>query len=588
MIDRVRRSKGSVTKTAVAASKPAPSRQTAFERQLSDAFAAMSSGEWEVARSRFTALAEADPSPAGEVLEGLAVSLFRVGSVSQACAAMERAHAAFIDEASPHRAIRAAAFMVSARSVLGEQAASRGWEQRGLRLVEQTGPCIEQGYLALATVGCEIHDARELTRRAELAHMLALKFGDHELELRALGDLGLALVSRGQVDKGFGLLDEAMVGAAAGEMPTVSTRCMTYCAMFSACERTGDIGRAEYWCRHFEENMGTEAIGLVHCDVLHGVVESLRGRWDNAEARLTSARDAPAASAHYRSDSAGRLAELRIQQGRYREAEELLAGFEDRIEAMPALARLRLVQGDHQQAAALLRSVARGFGEDYMRLAPVLAVSIEVELQRGDAAAARRTADRLFKLEDLCESNEIRALARLGRARVALYDGDHGAAIEELETALTLLIHLERPMLTSQVRLELARALARAGDNAGALAEAENALAGFHRLGIAPEIGASQSLIGLLTVDAAGDATGRHADLASRAESPIGIESLTKRESEIAALVADGLSNREIADRVFLSVRTVECHVDRVLGKLAFHTRTQLAGWVHRKGAAKT
>ena len=547
----------------------------------------MGSGEWEVARARFTALAEADPAPPGEVLEGLGVSLFRVGSVSQACAAMERAHTAFIAEANPHAAIKAAAFMVGARSVLGEQTACRGWEQRGLRLVDQTGPCVEQGYLALATVGCEVHDARELTRRAELAHRLALDFGDHELELRALGDLGLALVSRGQVEKGFGLLDEAMLGAAAGEMPTMSTRCMTYCAMLSACERTGDIARAEYWCRHFEENMASEAIGLVHCEVLHGVVECLRGRWDNAEARLTNARDAPAAGAHYRSNSAGRLAELRIQQGRYGEAEELLLGFEDRIEAMPALARLRLVQGDYQQAAALLRSVARGLGEDYIRLAPVLALSVEVELQRGDAAAAKRAADRLLKLENLCESNEIRALARLGRARVALHDGDHGVAIEELETALTLLIHLERPMLTSQVGLELARALARAGDAAGALVEAETALAAFHKLGMAPEIAACQSLIGLLTVDATVEATRRDADLVSRSESPGGLESLSKREREIAALVAEGLTNREIAHRVFLSVRTVECHVDRVLGKLDFHTRTQLAGWVQRKGAAK-
>jgi DNA-binding NarL/FixJ family response regulator len=52
---------------------------------------------------------------------------------------------------------------------------------------------------------------------------------------------------------------------------------------------------------------------------------------------------------------------------------------------------------------------------------------------------------------------------------------------------------------------------------------------------------------------------------------------LTQREREVAALVADGLTNREIADKLVLSVRTVETHVDRVLGKLNLHTRTQLA-----------
>ena len=53
---------------------------------------------------------------------------------------------------------------------------------------------------------------------------------------------------------------------------------------------------------------------------------------------------------------------------------------------------------------------------------------------------------------------------------------------------------------------------------------------------------------------------------------------LTRRESEVAALVARGLTNREIAGQLYLSVRTVEVHVDHILTKLGFRTRTQLAG----------
>ena len=59
-------------------------------------------------------------------------------------------------------------------------------------------------------------------------------------------------------------------------------------------------------------------------------------------------------------------------------------------------------------------------------------------------------------------------------------------------------------------------------------------------------------------------------------------QTLSKRELEVARLVAAGQSNREIAKGLFLSVRTVETHVDRVLGKLDFHTRTQLAASVGR------
>jgi non-specific serine/threonine protein kinase len=61
-------------------------------------------------------------------------------------------------------------------------------------------------------------------------------------------------------------------------------------------------------------------------------------------------------------------------------------------------------------------------------------------------------------------------------------------------------------------------------------------------------------------------------------------QTLTRREAEVAALVARGHTNRDIAGQLSLSVRTVEVHVDHVLTKLGFHTRTELAAWVHEDG----
>jgi predicted ATPase/DNA-binding CsgD family transcriptional regulator len=66
------------------------------------------------------------------------------------------------------------------------------------------------------------------------------------------------------------------------------------------------------------------------------------------------------------------------------------------------------------------------------------------------------------------------------------------------------------------------------------------------------------------------------ADAADRAE----VKPLTRREKEIAALVADGLGNREIAQRLFLSKRTVDSHIEHIFAKLGFSSRTQLANWV--------
>lgn len=59
------------------------------------------------------------------------------------------------------------------------------------------------------------------------------------------------------------------------------------------------------------------------------------------------------------------------------------------------------------------------------------------------------------------------------------------------------------------------------------------------------------------------------------AESP-----LTPREQEVAILVAEGMSNKEIAAKLVISQRTAEGHVEKILGKLGFKTRAQIATWV--------
>jgi DNA-binding NarL/FixJ family response regulator len=60
------------------------------------------------------------------------------------------------------------------------------------------------------------------------------------------------------------------------------------------------------------------------------------------------------------------------------------------------------------------------------------------------------------------------------------------------------------------------------------------------------------------------------------------VSPLSERESEVAALVADALTNRQIADRLVLSERTVESHVRSILSKLGFATRTEIAAWALR------
>jgi non-specific serine/threonine protein kinase len=66
------------------------------------------------------------------------------------------------------------------------------------------------------------------------------------------------------------------------------------------------------------------------------------------------------------------------------------------------------------------------------------------------------------------------------------------------------------------------------------------------------------------------------------------VDPLTRREREVAAFVGTGLTNRQIAERLFISERTVDGHVASILGKLDFSNRAQVAAWVAAKEAART
>jgi len=59
---------------------------------------------------------------------------------------------------------------------------------------------------------------------------------------------------------------------------------------------------------------------------------------------------------------------------------------------------------------------------------------------------------------------------------------------------------------------------------------------------------------------------------------------MTKREREIIVLIAEGLSNKEIAQRVNLSVYTVKSHLHNIMDKLALHSRLQIAAHFHKEG----
>jgi DNA-binding NarL/FixJ family response regulator len=84
----------------------------------------------------------------------------------------------------------------------------------------------------------------------------------------------------------------------------------------------------------------------------------------------------------------------------------------------------------------------------------------------------------------------------------------------------------------------------------------------------------------VLAAAAAGLALGQSTQAAAATSDGGGAAPLGRREADVARLVADGLSNKEIGARLFISERTVESHVRNILNKLGFNSRAQVAAWI--------
>jgi DNA-binding CsgD family transcriptional regulator/tetratricopeptide (TPR) repeat protein len=260
------------------------------------------------------------------------------------------------------------------------------------------------------------------------------------------------------------------------------------------------------------------------------------------------------------------------------EAEQLLSGLEDDSATACAVAGVRLARGEPAAAETALRRRLREL-EEHERPSPypvgasvcleeasLLELLARAELERGALDDARATAERLAELARRAGCDEIagRAARTVGHALLAA--GEDEAAFAALERALALFVRLELPLETARTHVLLARG---SPDRPIAVHEGRAALDGFEHLGAARDADAAAAFLRSIGVKAA---RSRRRD--------VGV--LTKREREVLELLAEGLSNRELAERLFLTRKTVEHHVRSVLRKLGLRSRAEAAAYAVR------
>ncbi len=229
--------------------------------------------------------------------------------------------------------------------------------------------------------------------------------------------------------------------------------------------------------------------------------------------------------------------------------------------ARRVLGQLALASGDAEQAAAELGEAARILdvvGIAHPGAFPVLADAAEALACAGDREAAETLVLRLEGQAAACASEWAAASAARARGVLLLTGRDPAAAIEPLTGALATLDRLGLRPEAARTALLVGRALLRDGRKARATEALADAERRFAAIGAA--LWRARALEELERA-APGRAAGE----------------LTAAERKVAALVAQGRRNRQIAQTLFMSVATVEAHLTRIYRKLRIGSRSDLA-----------
>ncbi len=540
---------------------------------------ALQRGAWEEARTHFQASLALGETP--QALEHLGLAAWWLDDAALTFDARERSFRLYREHADPLGAARVALWLVwDYLAFRGDTAVASGWLERARRLLAGHERSAEFGWLLLRDGEVALfrgHDpatARDLGVRAAA---LGRDTGDRGLEFTGLALEGLARVSAGDVAAGMRCLDEATAAATGGEVKELHTVGVVCCWQIFACERVRDYDRAAQWCARvleFSKRWQLRPLSAI-CRTQYAGVLIWRGDWAAAEAELAVAmRDFEQVRPPLAVQALARLGELRLRQGRWDEAERLFTAAGAQPIARLGQAALTLERGAATESVAELERFLTLVGdtEPTMR-AGALELAVRAHLACGDLAAAERARDELRQIAQTLGTAPLAAAAAAAEGTLLRHRGDAAGAVSQFEAAAAGYEQSGAPLETARVRLDLAEALAARGVGQGAGAErmARQALETFQALGAERDERRAR------------DTIARVAHLAG-AQRPGGKGQLTGRQLEILRLVAQGLSNPEIAARLRLSDHTVKRHVANLLTKLGLPSRAAAAAYAAHQG----
>ena len=538
---------------------------------------ALAAGDWALAKEAFAEAVAESGSP--DALDGLGRALWWLKDVRAAIETRTRAHKAYRSQGRLGEAAAVAVWLArELRPLFRNDAAADGWLARAETLAMRAEDPAVLGWISLARAEATF-DATEAIARSRSALEVARRYDDPDLEIVSLARLGLLQVASGEIDDGITRLDEAMAAVSAGEAQDLQSVGTAFCALLETAEMLGDNRRFAQWTSAIAEIRGSHGFGPLDsfgssagygnlsafCGACCGGMYIVTGRLDEAEDELTTAiADLEASGMGSRCvHPVTQLAELRVLQGRFEEARDLLRRYEDLPESVRPLAVLDLAIGSPDTATSRLEQRIQQLGGLTVATFPLFTVLVDAHIDRGDLEAAADAAAQLTIVAGLTNSKRHRAEALFATGKVAAaYSRNEAASV--LRQAAQTFSEASMALQACRARIELARALVER-DRPVAISEARAALTAFERMGAVRDADGAAAFLRDLGV------TGR--------TGPKNLQLLSKRELEVLRLVAQGLSNAEIAARLFISNKTAGHHVSNILSKLGLRSRTEAAAF---------
>jgi DNA-binding CsgD family transcriptional regulator len=524
---------------------------------------ALAAGDWQVAFESYQSALACVETP--EALEGLAMAAWWLDDAQTLFTARQHAFTLYRRGNDPAGAARMASWLGLDYYIFEHSpVVANGWLTRASRLLESVdSPSFEHCFLEFCCghIALENHKIDIAERHAENSIVLARQIDLVDFEMLGLALHGLVDVSRGHVESGMRQLDEAVTAALAGEITDPDAIVTSCCYLFYACERVRDAKRAAEWCEILTElcQRWSYRSMVSVCRTHYAGILIWQGDWARAESELEQAtRELLAGRAGWSREGILRMADLRRLQGRLDEAARLFDGVSDHPLALLGQAEIAFARQELTAATDLAhRYLRRVHVSDLSGRVGGLDLLIRIAVTMSDGSLAGRCLEEFEQATEALGTDPYRARLFHLRGVIAAAVGNLTEAQSHFEDAIDLFEVCRVPFESARSRLELARILSNGDRRFGAIAECRTALASFERLGARRFVIEATDLLRSISIDRDGVRSNERR-----------YPGLSQRESEILGLISQGRTNSQIAEELFISIRTVERHVSTIYQKV--------------------